>query len=76
MKVYQKYTMVTTIKLHDSTKQELDSLKGEHQSYDDLITAMVKQRRNADLAARLKEAYTSMSAEEQEDFIAWDAFEQ
>lgn len=63
----------TTVKLHHSTKQALDALRTESESYDEVISRLVHDSRHKDLKERLVSAYQSVGEEERKLLKEWDA---
>ena len=61
-----------TIKLHEDTKQSLDSLKTRHESYDQIISNLLAERKHKYLKRRLIESYKSRSSKDIELLKEWD----
>ena len=63
---------VTTLKLQESTKSELDAFKNENESYDKVIRKLVFIVRYKDLKNQLIEAYQSMGKKDLEILEEWE----
>ncbi len=64
--------MITTVKIQKSTKSELDSFRGEHESYDATIKRLVSTVRKKDLKRQLIEAYKEMGTADTELLEEWE----
>jgi hypothetical protein len=73
MVVYLKYTMViTTVKLHKRTKSALDELKGDRESYDEVIGKLVSRVNNRNLKSKLEAGYKESAKEASEVLDEWE----
>lgn len=72
--VYFWYTMngVTTVKIGRRTKAALDGLKGEKETYDEVISKLVLQARNKALKSKLVEAYKNLGKVELKILEEWE----
>lgn len=63
---------VTTVKLHKATKAVLDNLKGEQESYDDVIKKLTAHAQNQSLKKELINGYKSQGKEEINFLEEWE----
>ncbi|VVB81885.1 Uncharacterised protein [uncultured archaeon] len=63
---------VTTLKLQESTKSELDEFKSENESYDKVIKKLVFIVRYKNLKNQLIEAYQKMGKKDLEILDEWE----
>lgn len=74
MVVYFKYTMyTTTIKLQKDTKMQLDKMKTQRDTYDDLIRRLVAREKQKHLRDNLISAYKELGKEELNTFKEWES---
>lgn len=72
--VYQKYTMeTTTIKVHQKTKSELDALRSQEESYDQIISRLITHIQRKELQRELIVAYKSMGKKDLELLEEWES---
>jgi predicted CopG family antitoxin len=64
--------MVTTIKMHLSTKKELDLLRDETESYDQVISKLVAEHKHKDLRRALIEGYTQSADFDRKTAKEWE----
>ena len=64
--------MVTTIKIHEDTKQHLDVIKQKRESYDDTIQRILLIESKRKLSEQLIQGYKSMTTKEFDEFKEWD----
>ena len=62
----------TTIKLHKKTKNELDTIKEDKETYEDTIHRLISTTKKRNLKKELIEAYQSMGKEDLELLAEWD----
>ena len=63
---------ITTIKLQESTKSELEQLKDKSESYDSAIKRLLSSLKNSNLKAELIEAYQSMGKKDLKILEEWE----
>jgi len=63
---------VTTVKLHKGTKTALDKLRGENDSYDEVINKLIAQTENKNLKEELIQAYQSLGTEDLQLLEEWE----
>lgn len=51
--------MITTVKIHERTKNQLDKLRQDNQTYDEIISSLIAQLRKKRLVQELIECYQS-----------------
>ncbi len=72
-KVYQKYTMkVTTVKIYYKTKLSLDELKKDNETYDEVISRLIKKVKKMELKKELIKDYKSLGKEDLEILKEWE----
>ncbi len=72
--VYLQYTMpVTTIKLQQKTKKELDGFRKHGESYDVALQKLLERNKNRKLRQELTEAYKKQSNSDRAIAAEWDA---
>ena len=66
--------MITTIQLHEEVKKDLDKLKTDKETYEEVIIKMIrileKQKRNQ--KTLLKESYQEMAQESKKTTYEWE----
>ena len=68
-----KYTMdATTVKLHRSTKSELERLRNEQESYDDVIRRLASQAKRENLKKELIAGYKGLGRKDLAVLKEWD----
>ncbi len=63
---------VTTVKLNKRTKATLDELKGERETYDDVISKLVSQVRVKSMKAELAEEYKKLGKDDLRLMQEWE----
>lgn len=72
--VYQQYTMdITTIKLQKKTKSELDKMKQNKETYDQIIQRLVEEGKKKSRKKELIEGYSQIGKEELKEMEEWEA---
>ena len=64
--------MITTVKLKQTTKHDLDKLKADSESYDDVIQKLVNWVGSKDLKKRLIEGYKSLGSDDIDLLEEWE----
>ena len=64
---------VTTVKVHKSTKNALDEVRKERESYDDVIGKLIALAKNKNLEKDLIEAYKSLGKDDLEVLEDWES---
>ena len=73
-KVYPKYTMdITTIKLQKKTKSELDKIKQNQETYDEIIQRLVEEGKKKSRKKELIEGYSQIGKKELKEIEEWEA---
>ncbi len=62
----------TTVKLQRHTKAILDKLKGERESYDEVISRLAEQTRKKELKNEMIEGYERAGREELQSLKEWE----
>ncbi len=63
---------VTTVKVHQRTKMDMDSVKREKETYDDLIQRLLEKEKKKKLREALIEGYKSMGKEDLKELEEWE----
>lgn len=63
----------TTIKLHTKTKRDLDDLRNETESYEQVVERLISTVRRKNLRKELKEGYLAMAEVDREIAKEWEA---
>ncbi len=63
----------TTVKLQKSTKYALDELRGERETYDELIRKLLAQAKNKALKGKLEAAYKSLGGGDLKELQEWES---
>ena len=72
--VYPKYTMeITTIKLQKKTKSELDKIKQNKETYDEIIKRLVEETKKKSRKKELIEGYSQIGKEDLKEVEEWEA---
>ncbi|MBI2144990.1 hypothetical protein HYU18_01570 [Candidatus Woesearchaeota archaeon] len=64
---------ITTVKLTRKTKAALDELKGERETYDEVIGKLASQAKGKSIEAELVEEYKELSKEDLDLLSEWEA---
>lgn len=64
--------MITTIKVHKQTKQELDSFRRDSESYDIIINKLLSKVRRDNLKEELIEAYAQKAESDKQLVSEWE----
>ena len=62
----------TTVKIHPSTKNALDNLKGEYDTYDDVINKLISEVKNKNLVREMIAGYKSNRERDQKLVKEWE----
>ncbi len=62
----------TTVKIHKSTKNVLDEIKNNYESYDEVIKRMVSEVKQKNLVKELVTAYKTKAIEDKEINKEWE----
>ena len=63
----------TTVKIHQSTKHSLDEVRGENESYDEVINKLLVEMKKKNLVKELIAAYKSMGTEDLDVLEEWES---
>ncbi len=63
---------ITTIKLHETTKTELDYFREEKDSYDEVIQKLISKAREKSIKGELTEGYKSLGKDDIEILKEWE----
>ncbi len=73
IRVYFLYTMEsTTVKIHKNTKNGLDEIKNDYESYDEVIKRIVSEVKQKNLVKELVAAYKTKAIEDKEINKEWE----
>lgn len=61
----------TTVKIHRSTKDALDDLRSDRDTYDDIINKLISETKNKFLVKELVEAYQNKAEEDKKINDEW-----
>jgi hypothetical protein len=67
--------MVSTVKIHENTKDSLSKFRKSTESYDGAIRRLLSAVENKERASSLKKGYQAMSESQFEEFLEWDKIE-
>ena len=63
---------ITTVKLKHNTKSSLDEIRAEGETYDSIISKLLKHFQDKDLKKRLIEGYTAMAKRDRDIVKEWE----
>ncbi len=74
LQVYLMYTMqqITTVKLQKSTKNSLDEVRRQGESYEAVIKNLLQEHKMKNIKETLKEGYQTRGAEDSETLKEWE----
>ncbi|HIG93820.1 MAG: hypothetical protein QT02_C0004G0010 [archaeon GW2011_AR9] len=62
----------TTVKIHQSTKEDLDELRQDYETYDDVINKLISEVKKKNLVKELIEGYKSNAKRDKQMVKEWD----
>jgi uncharacterized protein YjgD (DUF1641 family) len=63
---------VTTVKVHQETKEALDEFKEKSESYDEIINKLISKVKSKNIVKELTEAYKSKAKEDRKLAKEWE----
>ncbi|MEK6973775.1 MAG: hypothetical protein AABW41_00835 [Nanoarchaeota archaeon] len=63
---------ITTVKVYEETKNSLDRLRTQNESYDQVIKKLISKIQNKDLIYQLIEAYKEKNKQDLEILEEWE----